>query len=59
MKTLIAFIFWCITTILIVCSILGIILLIREDYNCRQYQGESGESAWLKLGRKLVNKLVE
>jgi len=55
----ISFIIWCIITLLLVCSIIGIIVLLREDYNCKDYQGESGESAWLKIGRTLINSLIE
>jgi hypothetical protein len=53
------FIIWCFITLLLVCSIIGIIVLLREDYNCNAYLGESGESAWLKIGRTLINSLIE
>lgn len=54
----ICFIFYCIITLLLCVSIVGLILLIREDHNCDTYQGEGAESAWLKIGKQLVNKIV-
>jgi hypothetical protein len=54
----ISFIVWCISTLLLVCSIIGIIVLIREDFNCKTFQGEEGEAVWFQIGKKLINNLI-
>jgi hypothetical protein len=62
MKTVgitISFIVWCLITLILSISIIGLIVFIREDNECRNWQGEEGESAWFKMGRKLINKLTE
>lgn len=62
MKTLgivIAFVVWCLFTLLLVCSLVGIVVLIREDHNIQNFQGEVGEAVWFRIGKKLVNKLTE
>lgn len=62
MKTIgitICFIFWCLFTLILAISLIGIVVLIREDYNCKNFQGEEGEAIWFKIGKKLINKLTE
>lgn len=55
----ISFIFWCFFTLLLAISIVGVIVLIREDHNCKAYQGEKGEAVWFQIGKKLINSLIE
>lgn len=62
MKTIgitICFIFWCLFTLILAISLIGIVVLIREDYNCKNFQSEEGEAIWFKIGKKLINKLTE
>jgi len=55
----IVFIIWMIMTLALALSMIGIVVLIREDHNTDTFQGEQGESVWFRLGRSIVNKLVE
>lgn len=55
----IVFIIWMIMTLALALSMVGIVVLIREDHNIKTFQGEQGESVWFRLGRSIVNKLVE
>lgn len=55
----IVLIIWMITTLLLALSLIGIVVLIREDHNIKTFQGEEGESVWFRLGKGLVNKLIE
>jgi hypothetical protein len=55
----IVFIVWMIMTLALALSLIGIVVLIREDHNITTFQGEQGESGWFRLGRSIVNKLVE
>jgi len=62
MKTLgitTSFIIWCIFTLLLACSLIGIMVLMREDHDLPQFQGEEGEAVWFRIGKKLINKLTE
>lgn len=56
---LIALIFWMIFTIILVCSVVGLLLFVRADYNTKYYQGEEGRGGWVKIGLKLMDKLTE
>ena len=53
-----AFIFWMLMTFLLVVSLVGIIVLVREDINCQHFKGEEGEAVWFRIGKKLVNNLI-
>lgn len=55
----IVLIFWIIFTLLLAISIIGIVVLRREDHNCVNYQGVIGESAWMKLGNNLMLELIK
>ena len=55
----IVLIFWFIFTLLLACSIVGIMVLIREDHVCKNFQGEDGEAVWFRIGKRLVNELIE
>lgn len=55
----IVLIIWMIMTLLLALSLIGTMVLIREDHNIKTFQGEEGESIWFRLGKKLVNKLIE
>jgi hypothetical protein len=55
----IVLIFWFIFTLLLACSIIGIMVLIREDHDCKGFQGEAGEAVWFRIGKMLVNKLIK
>lgn len=46
-------------TLILALSLVGIIVLAREDWSCQQFQGEEGESNWMRIGKKLINKLIE
>lgn len=52
-------IFWMVLTIILAASIIGIVVLIREDHNTNTFQGESGEAVWFRIGRSLVDKLIQ
>ena len=54
----ICFIVWCLITLLLALSLVGIVVLIREDHNCKGFQGEEGEAVWFRIGKILINKLV-
>jgi hypothetical protein len=53
------FIVWMIMTLALALSMIGIIVLIREDHNINSFQGEEGESVWFRLGKRIINKLTE
>ena len=54
------FLFWMIFTLILTFSIIGIFtVLLREDHNCEHFKGEEGEAVWFRIGKKLVNKLIE
>ena len=53
-----AFIFWMLMTFLLVVSLVGIIVLVREDINCQHFKGEEVEAVWFRIGKKLVNNLI-
>lgn len=55
----IVLIVWMIMTLALALSLIGIVVLIREDHNVKNFQGEEGESVWFRLGKRLVNKLIE
>ena len=55
----IVLIVWMIMTLVLALSLIGVVVLIREDHNIKTFQGEQGESVWFRLGNKIVNKLVE
>lgn len=62
MKTIgvtIVLIIWFIFTLLLACSIIGIVVLIREDHNTKNFQGSEGDANWFKIGKALANKLIE
>jgi hypothetical protein len=55
----IVFIVWMIMTLALALSLIGIVVLIREDHNIKSFQGEDGEAIWFRLGKGLVKKLIE
>jgi hypothetical protein len=55
----IVLIVWMIMTLALALSIVGIVVLLREDHNIKSFQGEQGEAIWFRLGKGLVNKLIE
>jgi len=55
----ICFLFWCLMTLLLVVSILGLVVLAREDASAMNYQGEEGESSWMKIGKTILTNLVK
>jgi hypothetical protein len=62
MKTIaltISFIIWCFFTLFLAISLVGLVAFVREDYNCKNYQGEEGDAVWFQIGKKLINKLIE
>lgn len=52
-------IFWMILSLFLACSVIGLLLFVRADYNLKSYQGDSGMSSWFKLGHKLLDKFIE
>jgi hypothetical protein len=46
-------------TLLLVVSILGLVVLAREDASAMNYQGEEGESSWMKIGKTILTNLVK
>ena len=62
MKTFIlsiTFIIWMIMTFILAISIVGLVVLMREDNQMQSWYGEEGEAVWFKIGKKITNKLVE
>jgi len=62
MKTLgisLVLIVWMIMTFILAISLVGIVVLVREDSNCEYWKGEIGESNWFKIGKSLTRKLIE
>lgn len=53
-----AFIFWMLMTFLLAISLVGLVVLIREDSNSSYFKGEEGEAVWFKIGKKLVDSLI-
>ena len=51
-------IFWMLFTILLAVSLVGIMVLIREDHSTKTFQGEDGEAVWFRIGKKLVESLT-
>ena len=54
----ISFIIWCFFTLFLAISLVGLIVLIREDWNTKDYQGKEGEAVWFKIGLKLIDTLI-
>lgn len=56
---LIAFIFWCIITLILVLSVVGIILMIPQ-INATDYYKPQDElrSSWMRIGVDLKDKLI-
>jgi len=52
----IAFIFWVIVTLLLVCSIIGMVLFISSFHDCSTRDDE--RSTWLLIGKKIVEELI-
>lgn len=50
-------IFWMATTLCLVCSIVGLVLFVRDDSQCENFQGDEGMSSWMRVGHSLLNKL--
>lgn len=62
MKTFIlsiTFIIWMIMTFILAISIVGLVVLMREDIQMQSWEGEEGETVWFKIGKKITNKLIE
>ena len=62
MKTFIlsiTFIIWMIMTFILAISIVGLVVLMREDIQIQSWEGEEGEAVWFKIGKKITNKLIE
>lgn len=55
----ITFIVWMIMTFILAISMVGWIVLVREDHNIQHYQGENGEAVWFKLGKSIIKKLTD
>jgi hypothetical protein len=55
----IVFIVWMIMTLLLAVSLVGLVVLVREDNRCEKYTGEEGESAWLKIGKKILQEIIK
>lgn len=50
---------WMVMTLVLAISLVGIIVLVREDINCTNHHHERGDSNWFKIGKGLTNKLIE
>lgn len=50
-------IFWMIISLCLVCSVIGLILFVRADYNVKSFQDDKGMSSWMRVGHSLLNKL--
>lgn len=60
MKSTIAvcFIVWCLMTLVLALSLVGLLVFIREDFSSSRWTGEEGEAVWFKIGKALTNKLI-
>ena len=62
MKTIgitISLVVWMILSLFAAITVIpGLFLFTREDSTCEKWQGEVGESVWLKIGKKLTEKLI-
>lgn len=56
---LIALIIWLLCSIVLVCSVIGMLLFIRTDGNTVKWQGDDGISSWNRIGLGLMTKLIE
>lgn len=56
---LIALIFWLITSLILVCSVIGLLLFVRSDHNVKTWEGDEGSSTWAKIGITLTNNLIK
>lgn len=52
-------IFWMITTFFLAISVVGWIILVREDWGTGHFRGVEGESAWSKISKSLVDELTK
>ncbi len=55
----IVFIIWMIMTLLLAVSVIGLVVLIREDTRCEKYTGEAGQSVWFKLGKTILEEIIK
>lgn len=53
-----AFIIWMVFTLVLVCTVIGMVLFCRTD-NTTQWQGEGGRGTWMTLGIKLLENLLK
>lgn len=52
---LIALIFWFVFTLILTCSIIGMLLFLPTTY----IRGANDPSTWMLIGRKLTDKLLK
>lgn len=58
-KALVALIFWMFFSLLLVCSVVGLLLFIRTDISCSYWQGDEGRSTWANIGMKLLDNFLK
>lgn len=56
---LIALIVWLLCSLILVCSIIGLLLFLRTDYSTVNWQGDDGMSTWNRIGLGLMKQLIE
>lgn len=54
-----AFIAWLIASLILVCTVIGMLLFCRTDGNTLNWQGDRGRSTWMTIGIKLIEKLIK
>lgn len=52
-------IIWMIISLILVCSIVGLLLFMRSDTSCESHLGEIGVSSWNKIGLGILGKILE
>ena len=60
MKILLAFFIWCLFTLILVCSIIGLVILLPEpNYSEYRIPQEESRSTWMRIGIDLKDKLLD
>jgi len=47
---------WLIVSLILACSVIGLLLFVRADHNCSTFQGDEGMSSWMRLGHGILKK---
>lgn len=59
MKIAIALIVWMLISLILVCTVVGLVLFIRTDTLCSHHLGDRGLSTWSRIGLGLYEKIIK